>query len=69
MERENIQEKAIAAMADFYQGFDPEAYLKYNYTPPRADFSRSDSIVPWKLNCLHKAFREGKMLFVLLLTK
>ncbi|KAK2866186.1 hypothetical protein Q7C36_002242 [Tachysurus vachellii] len=58
MERENIQEEAIAAMAGFYQGFDPEAYLKYNYTPPRADFSRSDSIVPWKLNCLHKAFRE-----------
>ncbi|KAB5555122.1 hypothetical protein PHYPO_G00029890 [Pangasianodon hypophthalmus] len=58
MEKENRREKAVAAVAAFYRGFDPEAYLKYNYTPPRADFSRSDSIVPWKLNCLHKAFSE-----------
>uniref|UniRef100_A0AAY4ADX7 Phenylethanolamine N-methyltransferase n=1 Tax=Denticeps clupeoides TaxID=299321 RepID=A0AAY4ADX7_9TELE len=49
----------VVAMAVRYQGFDPAAYLQYNYTPPRADFQRSDSIVPWKLSCLHKAFTEG----------
>ncbi|XP_063748959.1 phenylethanolamine N-methyltransferase-like isoform X2 [Eleginops maclovinus] len=45
-------------MAACYQGFDPAAYLQYNYTPPRADFDRKDSIVPWKLACLHRAFTE-----------
>ncbi|XP_035262150.1 phenylethanolamine N-methyltransferase [Anguilla anguilla] len=49
----------VAAMARCYQDFDPKAYLQYNYTPPRADFTRSDSIVPWKLGCLHRAFTEG----------
>ncbi|XP_053368100.1 phenylethanolamine N-methyltransferase [Clarias gariepinus] len=58
MEEGNRRDRAVAAVAALYRGFDPEAYLKYNYTPPRADFSRADSIVPWKLNCLHKAFRE-----------
>lgn len=47
-------------MAACYQGFDPSAYLQYNYTPPRADFQRKDSIVPWKLACLHRAFTEGE---------
>ncbi|XP_066520064.1 phenylethanolamine N-methyltransferase [Hoplias malabaricus] len=58
MEGENGGEKAVDAMETCYQGFDPAAYLQYNYTPPRADFSRNDSIVPWKLRCLHKAFSE-----------
>ncbi|XP_062860052.1 phenylethanolamine N-methyltransferase [Trichomycterus rosablanca] len=58
MEGENRRREAIAAMEDSYRGFDPEAYLRYNYIPPRADFSRADSIVPWKLKCLHKAFSE-----------
>lgn len=53
-------ENGIAAMAASYQKFDPAAYLQYNYTPPRADFDRKDSIVPWKLACLHRAFNEGK---------
>ncbi|XP_031699912.1 phenylethanolamine N-methyltransferase [Anarrhichthys ocellatus] len=52
-------EKGVAAMAACYQGFDPAAYLQYNYTPPRADLERKDSIVPWKLACLHRAFTEG----------
>uniref|UniRef100_A0A7N6FLT5 Phenylethanolamine N-methyltransferase n=1 Tax=Anabas testudineus TaxID=64144 RepID=A0A7N6FLT5_ANATE len=52
-------ESGIAAMAACYQRFDPASYLKYNYTPPRADFERKDSIVPWKLACLHRAFTEG----------
>uniref|UniRef100_A0AAQ6IKM3 Phenylethanolamine N-methyltransferase n=1 Tax=Anabas testudineus TaxID=64144 RepID=A0AAQ6IKM3_ANATE len=51
-------ESGIAAMAACYQRFDPASYLKYNYTPPRADFERKDSIVPWKLACLHRAFTE-----------
>lgn len=53
-------ESGVAAMAACYQRFDPAAYLQYNYTPPRADFERKDSIVPWKLACLHRAFTEGK---------
>ncbi|XP_051926836.1 phenylethanolamine N-methyltransferase [Hippocampus zosterae] len=54
-------ENGVAAMAACYQRFDPAAYLQYNYTPPRADFDRKDSIVPWKLACLHRAFTEGDM--------
>ncbi|XP_008435052.1 phenylethanolamine N-methyltransferase [Poecilia reticulata] len=56
---EKGKENGIAAMAACYQKFDPTAYLQYNYTPPRADFARKDSIVPWKLACLHRAFTEG----------
>ncbi|XP_068505512.1 phenylethanolamine N-methyltransferase [Syngnathus scovelli] len=52
-------ENDTAAMAARYQCFDPAAYLQYNYTPPRADFDREDSIVPWKLARLHQAFAEG----------
>ncbi|XP_030019198.1 phenylethanolamine N-methyltransferase [Sphaeramia orbicularis] len=54
-----VAENGVAAMASCYQKFDPAAYLQYNYTPPRADFERKDSIVPWKLACLHRAFTEG----------
>ena len=54
------KDSGVVAMAACYQGFDPAAYLQYNYTPPRADFGRTDSIVPWKLACLHRAFTEGK---------
>ncbi len=50
----------VASIEACYQGFDPVAYLHYNYTPPRADFERRSSIVPWKLSCLHKAFTEGE---------
>ncbi|CAL9699581.1 unnamed protein product [Knipowitschia caucasica] len=52
-------ESGVAAMAVTYQKFDPAAYLQYNYTSPRADFERQDSVVPWKLACLHRAFTEG----------
>lgn len=57
---EKGEENGVAAMKACYQKFDPAAYLQYNYTPPRADFTRNDSIVPWKLACLHRAFTEGK---------
>ncbi|XP_062386943.1 phenylethanolamine N-methyltransferase [Sardina pilchardus] len=56
---EPASEEALEAMRVCYQGFDPAAYLQFNYTPPRADFQRADSIVPWKLTCLHRAFTEG----------
>ncbi|KAM4524078.1 phenylethanolamine N-methyltransferase [Odontesthes bonariensis] len=59
MMEEKGKEIGVAAMAACYQKFDPAAYLQYNYTPPRADFTRKDSIVPWKLACLHRAFTEG----------
>lgn len=54
------KENEIAAIADIYQSFDPAAYLQNNYTSPRADFGRKDSIVPWKLACFHRAFTDGK---------
>lgn len=56
-------ENGLAAMAACYKKFDPAAYLQYNYTPPRADFERKDSIVPWKLACLHQAFNEGERIW------
>ncbi|XP_078135809.1 phenylethanolamine N-methyltransferase-like [Sander vitreus] len=56
---EKRAENGVAAMAVCYQGFDPAAYLQNYYTPPLADLERKDSIVPWKLACLHKAFTEG----------
>ncbi|XP_041941266.1 phenylethanolamine N-methyltransferase [Alosa sapidissima] len=56
---EPASREAVEAMRVCYQGFDPAAYLQFNYTPPRADFQRADSIVPWKLTCLHRAFTEG----------
>ncbi|XP_035864475.1 phenylethanolamine N-methyltransferase-like [Sander lucioperca] len=52
-------ENGVAAMAACYQGFDPAEYLQSNYTPPRADFERKDSILSWELACLHRAFTEG----------
>ncbi|KAG9350094.1 hypothetical protein JZ751_026447 [Albula glossodonta] len=58
-DKEQVIQDGVAAMAHCYKGFNPTAYLQYNYTPPRADFSRADSIVPWKLGCLHRAFTEG----------
>lgn len=60
MMEEKREKNGVAAMAACYQKFDPAAYLQYNYTPPRADFTRKDSIVPWKLACLHRALTEGK---------
>lgn len=54
------QDSGVAAMAASYTKFDPAAYLQYNYTAPRADFDREDSIVPWKLARLHRALNEGE---------
>ncbi|XP_039645098.1 phenylethanolamine N-methyltransferase-like [Perca fluviatilis] len=55
-----MEEKgAENGVASCYQGFDPAAYLQNYYTPPLADLERKDSIMPWKLACLHRAFTEG----------
>ncbi|KAI4803802.1 hypothetical protein KUCAC02_025450 [Chaenocephalus aceratus] len=53
------KEDGVAAMAATDQGFDPAAYLQYNSTPPRADFENNDSVLLWKMGCLHRAFTEG----------
>ncbi|KAK5886326.1 hypothetical protein CesoFtcFv8_017372 [Champsocephalus esox] len=53
------KEDGVAAMAATDQGFDSAAYLQYNYTPPRADFENNDSVLLWKMGCLHRAFTEG----------
>ncbi|XP_051894327.1 phenylethanolamine N-methyltransferase-like [Pristis pectinata] len=47
--------------ANGYQLFNPRAYLQNNYTPPRADFEREDSVVPWKLRCLAASFSTGEI--------
>ncbi|XP_053728180.1 phenylethanolamine N-methyltransferase-like [Synchiropus splendidus] len=48
------------ALAELYQqGFDPAEYLRYNYSYPRADFSKEDSFTVCLLKTLHKAFTEG----------
>ncbi|XP_043910975.1 phenylethanolamine N-methyltransferase [Protopterus annectens] len=52
---------SIAALKENYQKFNPKAYLKNNYMPPRADFSTEDCVVPWKLRCLAEAFETGNI--------
>ncbi|XP_062894126.1 phenylethanolamine N-methyltransferase [Mobula hypostoma] len=51
----------MAQDADRYQLFNPRAYLQNNYTPPRANFEREDSVVPWKLRCLADSFSTGEI--------
>ncbi|KAM8854541.1 phenylethanolamine N-methyltransferase-like [Synchiropus picturatus] len=43
----------------FQQAFDTAEYLRYNYTYPRADFTKEDSFCVWTLKTLHRAFTEG----------
>lgn len=49
-----------AAVASAYQRFEPHAYLRNNYAPPRGDLSRPDGVGPWKLRCLAQTFATGE---------
>lgn len=49
-----------AALREGYEHFDPRAYLRNNYLPPRADFSSEEFVVPWKLRCLAETFASGE---------
>lgn len=49
-----------AAVASAYQRFEPRAYLRNNYAPPRGDLSRPDGVGPWKLRCLAQTFATGE---------
>ncbi|XP_032890714.1 phenylethanolamine N-methyltransferase [Amblyraja radiata] len=51
----------MAQGADGYQLFNPRAYLQNNYTSPRANFQREDSVVPWKLRCFAASFSTGEI--------
>lgn len=49
-----------AAVASAYQRFEPRAYLRNNYAPPRGDLSGPDGVGPWKLRCLAQTFATGE---------
>lgn len=49
-----------AAVASAYQRFEPRAYLRNNYAPPRGDLSSPDGVGPWKLRCLAQTFATGE---------
>lgn len=50
-----------AAVASAYQRFEPGAYLRNNYAPPRGDLSSPDGVGPWKLRCLAQTFATGEV--------
>lgn len=49
-----------AAVASAYQRFEPRAYLRNNYAPPRGDLSSPDGVGPWKLRCMAQTFATGE---------
>lgn len=49
-----------AAVALAYQRFEPRAYLRNNYAPPRGDLSNPDGVGPWKLRCMAQVFATGE---------
>ncbi|XP_028745375.1 phenylethanolamine N-methyltransferase [Peromyscus leucopus] len=50
-----------AAVASAYQHFEPRAYLRNNYAPPRGDLSSPDGVGPWKLRCMAQTFATGEV--------
>uniref|UniRef100_A0A8C9ME83 Titin-cap n=1 Tax=Serinus canaria TaxID=9135 RepID=A0A8C9ME83_SERCA len=54
-------EGSPGALREGYEHFDPRAYLRNNYLPPRADFSSEEFVVPWKLRCLAETFASGEI--------
>lgn len=51
---------AREAVASAYQRFEPRAYLRNNYAPPRGNLSSPDGVGPWKLRCLAQTFATGE---------
>lgn len=49
-----------AAVALAYQRFEPRAYLRNNYAPPRGDLSNPEGVGPWKLRCMAQVFATGE---------
>uniref|UniRef100_A0A8C6HD34 Phenylethanolamine N-methyltransferase n=1 Tax=Mus spicilegus TaxID=10103 RepID=A0A8C6HD34_MUSSI len=49
------------AVALAYQRFEPRAYLRNNYAPPRGDLSNPDGVGPWKLRCMAQVFATGEV--------
>lgn len=49
-----------AAVASAYRRFQPRAYLRNNYAPPRGDLRSPDGVGPWKLRCLAQTFATGE---------
>ncbi|KAF6299399.1 phenylethanolamine N-methyltransferase [Rhinolophus ferrumequinum] len=52
---------AREAVASAYQRFEPRAYLRNNYAPPRGNLSSPDGVGPWKLRCLAQTFATGEV--------
>nr|AAA91779.1 phenylethanolamine N-methyltransferase [Rattus norvegicus] len=50
-----------AEVALAYQRFEPRAYLRNNYAPPRGDLSNPDGVGPWKLRCMAQVFATGEV--------
>nr|XP_011723610.1 phenylethanolamine N-methyltransferase isoform X1 [Macaca nemestrina] len=50
-----------AAVASAYQRFEPRAYLRNNYAPPRGDLCNPNGVGPWKLRCLAQTFATGEV--------
>ncbi|XP_008152036.2 phenylethanolamine N-methyltransferase [Eptesicus fuscus] len=50
-----------AEVASAYQRFEPGAYLRNNYAPPRGDLSSPAGVGPWKLRCLAQTFATGEV--------
>lgn len=51
----------LEEVASAYERFEPCAYLRNNYAPPRGDLSRPDGVGPWKLGCLAQTFATGEV--------
>nr|XP_004655834.2 phenylethanolamine N-methyltransferase [Jaculus jaculus] len=56
-----VQEPGRAAVASAYQRFEPRAYLRNNYAPPRGDLSSPEGVGPWKLRCMAQTFATGEV--------
>ncbi|XP_068162292.1 phenylethanolamine N-methyltransferase-like [Antennarius striatus] len=54
-------ESGIAAMADHYKNFDPTTFFQNFVSPEESRLDKKDSLMSWKLSCLHRAFSEGDM--------